>query len=356
MCVCVLFFIRISRDPNLQEAISEARRHSAAELAGRPLQMHRTMLKQNDVYFFTEIENRPHSFNSAPRPPLQEVYPKALQNIVTDVPVDEVVQAKFAAPFNAATAPIPASLPSIHDANTAAQSVRLTAQLPTPGSRPVIRASYANHMHETTDAQEKIIVKVVKAPGWYLNDAGERSSYYNAVAHGLLGTNGLVYVNNVQRVSDPTRPFEYAAADIFPPPSSASSGGPTPVEFTPEMEVPSNEIGSPVDSTFWEPCDMLSHFLKKRNGNGAAKRSGRVGQLVDARNSQAKAQTRQPRPLPPPPQLATLQLESSPGPVPFDGKRTSYDVGPESVGRLASDNSPVQYNLGLFLSSITAPR
>lgn len=320
--------------------------------------MHRTMLKQNDVYFFTEIENRPHSFNSAPRPPLQEVYPKAIQNIVTDAPIDEVVQTRFAAPFNAATAPIPASLPSIHDANTAAQSIRLTAQLPTPGARPVIRASYANHMHETTDAQEKIIVKVVKAPGWYLNDAGERSSYYNAVAHGLLGTNGLVYVNNVQRVSDPVRPFEYAAADISPP-SSGSNGGLMPVEFTPEIEVPSNEIGSPVDSPFWEPCDMLSHFLKKRN-NGGAKRSGTVGKLVDARNSQPKAQSqpqpRQPRPLPPPPQLATLQLESSPEPVPFDGKRSSYDVGPESVGRLASDNSPVQYNLGLFLSSITAPR
>lgn len=314
----------------------------------------------NDVYFFTEIENRPHSYNSAPRPPLQEVYPKEIQNIVSDAPVDEAVQPRFGTSFNAATAPIPASLPSIvHDANTAAQSIQLTAKLPMPATQPVIRASYANDMHETIDAQEKIIVRVVKAPGWYLNDAGERSSYYNAVAHGLLGTNGLVYVNNVQRVPDPMRPFEYSTSDIAEP-QSLSNAEPMPVAFTPEKELPSNEVSSPVDSNFWEPCDMLSHYLKKRNdgGKNGSGNSRSVSKLVDAKISQPKLQPQQqqqPRPFPPPPQLAGLQLESSSDPISFDGKRSSYDVGPENVGRLASDNSPVQYNLGLFLSSIAQP-
>lgn len=338
---------------NLQEAISEAHR----------LQMHQmAMLKQNggaattsehrsaQVYYFAEIENRPHSFNLAPRPPLQEVYPKSIQNIVADTPFDnQVVHSKLAAPFTPPV-PIPSSLPSIvHDPESAAQHIQTSFRLP-PISRPVITASLSNHQEETSDTQEKIIVKVVKAPGWYLNDDSERTSYFNAVRHGLLGRNGLVYVNNVQKVPNIQQPFEYSSSlssSALPPQFPSSQDAPAITSYSPNSLIPSNSVGT----NFWGPCGTYSHFLKKRNDFGRSFDS--VRKLVDATSN---SQSKQPPVLSPPPQLATLNLETNSDALAFDGQKTSYDVQAASVGRLSSDNSPVQYNLGFLLSSLAKTR
>lgn len=310
------------------------------------------------VYFFTEIENRPHSFNSAPRPPLQEVYPKSIQNIVAATTANEVVQPKFSLQFNSPAA-IPASLPSIvHDPNSAQQSIQSPLHIKLADfSRPVIRASYSNHKKETSNALEKIVVKVVKAPGWYLNDSSERSSYYNAVAHGLLGSNGLVYVNNVQKV-----PFDYKSANnpsSLPFQSSHSYGRTSstvtysPNNLTPpnlQQSQPAYRSGASIGTNYWQPCTTYSHYLRKRNDAGPS--VGSANKLVGVNNSQQKQ-----RSLTPTTQTVNLKLQTDSDSISYDGHhQSSYDVRAESVGRLPNDNSPVQYNLGLLLSNSKVTR
>lgn len=373
LCFVLFFYLILS---NLQETLTEARRQSVD--LSTTHQMHQmAMLEQSgsggasatsehrsaQVYYFTEIENRPHSFNSAPRPPLQEVYPKSIQNIVADVPPNEVVHSKLATPFNPPVS-IPASLPSIvHDSDSAAQHIRTSFKLSSPISRPIITASLSNHKQETSNTQEKIIVKVVKAPGWYLNDASERNSYYNAVAHGLLGRNGLVYVNNVQKVSNHIQhPFEFSSSSnpsalslqfqsSHIPPSPATTTAYSPNSLIPMSVHRTQDSSGTVGANYWTPCSTYSHFLKKRDDFGRPFDS--VRKLVDATSN---SQTKQPPVLSPPPQLGTLQLQNNGNALTFDGHKTSYDVQAESIGRLSGDNSPVQYNLGFLLSSLTKTR
>lgn len=46
---------------------------------------------------------------------------------------------------------------------------------------------------------ESVVVKVVPAYGFYLNDPKEKEAYFEAVSRGLLDDNGFVYVNKVQQ-------------------------------------------------------------------------------------------------------------------------------------------------------------
>lgn len=156
------------------------------------------------AYVLTEIENRPPANIHVPQPPVQSVYPTFIQNNYNGQPLPINQHPTSLHSYNSSSS-LPSSLPSIvHEFSNIFTSnnnnqLPITSQIESKlyaQSVPIITSTYNNR---DSDASEKIVVKVVKAPGWYLNDENERRSYFNALKHGLLGNNGFVYVNNVQK-------------------------------------------------------------------------------------------------------------------------------------------------------------
>lgn len=148
------------------------------------------------TYILREILNRPPSEVFVPNPPLRAVYPEYIRNNNPVGPINKLNSA-------IKTPPLPSSLPSIvHDLshisktneNTIAQA--LEQNLSDQRFYPLITSSYGNRLNSVN---EKVVVKVVKAPGWYLNNKNERESYLNALRRGILSQSGNVYVNNVQK-------------------------------------------------------------------------------------------------------------------------------------------------------------
>lgn len=177
------------------------------------------------AFFFTEIENRPIVNYNIPHPPLQMEYPKSILNDNYHLAARVVNKGPPSVPQFVSPTPIPSSLPSIvhQPSKTVAQiqnvpfvqkapaisaspaivNIQAVPSSPQYYKAPVITSTYSNrenYAHLSSNPREKVVVNVVHAPGWYLNDENERKSYFNAVAHGLLSKNGLVYVNNVQKV------------------------------------------------------------------------------------------------------------------------------------------------------------
>lgn len=203
------------------------------------------------AYIYTEIENRPPVNYDVPHPPLQTVYPKSILNNIESRVVNRPKLRQYNAPV-----PIPSSLPSIvHQPSNTVAAIEnvpsnfvssLNVQQQAYSSSPVITSTYSNR--ESGNAREKVVVKVVKAPGWYLNDANERNSYFNAVANGLLGENGLVYVNNVQR--------ENAAQSTTSTTSSSSSSSSS--QNAPINLIPSNIPVPTYAQTFQKPSTVYN--------------------------------------------------------------------------------------------------
>lgn len=301
---------------------TEARRQSASINIGKYPVNYQSINKKtssqspptSQAFVFTEIENRPLVNYNIPHPPLQTVYPKSIQNNVVSRAVNRPTVQPYSSPS------IPQSLPSIvHEpSNTVAtiQNVPSTFSASSLNAQryPLITTTYSNRESYTNDnAREKVVVKVVKAPGWYLNDANERRSYFDAVAHGLLSNNGLVYVNNVQKenaahLAQNSR-INYAPSKISPPTFSQIQNSPAAYQ--------SANLQSFNGINYWPPCALASF------------------QQGPPLQSQSQPQTRQ------------LQF-NNPSNTRDDGfyrGRSSYNVNLQSVGRLAGDNDKYQYNL-----------
>lgn len=147
--------------------------------------------QQQPIHYAT-IDNRPNpSYSSFQAPPLQSHYPTSIQNnpqsssyhSVTNryIPSIPSIPSHIpsAAPSHIPSA-IPPSLPSI--VHPSAQSTH----------------SFSSNQSPRTTSNDKVVVKIIPATGWYLNDANERQSFLDAVSRGLLSDKGFVYVNDVQ--------------------------------------------------------------------------------------------------------------------------------------------------------------
>lgn len=295
-----------------------------------------------EAYLYTTIENRPIASYQLPHPPLQHEYPKSIQN--NYVPSARVVNRPSPpASFNP---PIPQSLPSIvHEPNAVlalqnTQPVKSQPSIPLPVplnaattqsqsqsyqyapyyAAPIISSTNSNHQHPSQYQQpeqhqsilknqikEKVVVKIVPAAGWYLNDENERRSYFNAVAQGLLTEDGYVFVNDVQRVgSQPNQ-------NVFSLPSVYQS--------------------SQTSQSTSQAQQQAQYQFYQRYGTPT---NGAVA-LTEPR------------------QVSTRQISASRN---FDNTNippyrghTSYGVPLNSVGKLAGDNVPYNYNLASLRSN-----
>lgn len=141
--------------------------------------------QQQPIHFAT-IENRPNpSQSSFQPPPLQSNYPTSIQNNPQSYSsYHSVVNRYIPSVPSTIQSSIPPSLPSI---------VHPSPQLPTQPTH-----SFPTNPSPRTTLNEKVVVKIIPATGWYLNDANERQSFLDAVSRGLLSDKGFVYVNDVQ--------------------------------------------------------------------------------------------------------------------------------------------------------------
>lgn len=306
--------------------------------------MYQSVSKQNDAqqqpsvqqaYVLTEIENRPPVNFDIPHPPLQTVYPKSIQNNIES----RVVNRPTLQRQHSASSSIPPSLPSIvHEpSNTVATIQNIPATYASSlndaqryGS-PIITSTYSNReSFSNSAAREKVVVKVVKAPGWYLNDANERKSYFDAVAHGLLSDNGLVYVNNVQKENAAQLvqnvPINFNPSNILP--SMAFSQTQTTPNQSPSVAYSSKNIIPPA---------LLQSQSQYTSGNNPTQFNG-----INYWPPCAYAQPSQVTIPQLPQQIQTqsrYQKRSSDNNDPYSGS-SSYDVDSQSVG----DGNPHQYN------------
>lgn len=136
---------------------------------------------QQPIHYAT-IDNRPNPSQSTFQvPPLQSHYPTSIQNNPHSQSSYHSVNNRY---IPSAPSSIPSSLPSI---------VHSTPQYSSHQSH-----SFATNQSPRTTSNEKVVVKIIPATGWYLNDANERQSFLDAVSRGLLNEKGFVYVNDVQ--------------------------------------------------------------------------------------------------------------------------------------------------------------
>lgn len=297
------------------------------------------------MYEEIAIENRPpvnpNVPHAPPPPPLQTIYPESIQNNVRSRVVNRPIPIRQ---YN--SSPIPSSLPSIVHApsNTVATVQNAPAAASTSAyttsyasySTPVITSTYSNreiYSQANRDAREKVIVKVVKAPGWYLNDENERRSYFDAVAHGLLSGNGLVYVNNVQKENSqlaqnpPIGSVQASAPSPSPPVAVAHSTAYLPRNYAPSPQLQSQSV---YGTGIVQPLNSLNYCPCARTYSQPLQLS-RHAQL-----QQPQFHTQSSR-------LPYKKRSATEGNL-YSG-RSSYNVGQQSVGRLAGDNLNYQYSL-----------
>lgn len=212
-----------------------------------------TSKNRAQAYYYASIENnRPGSNYDIKPPPLQTYYPASIQNNYASHTMR---------PLQYRSTPLPASLPSIVYSPNAVKSlpkyVQQSVKIPVPPSLTAASnaqyysAPYTNRPCDlpSNHPNEKVVVKIVPATGWYLNDEKERKSYFDAVAHGLLNENGFVYVNDVQRYSSQSTenvPRVWYSSSDSPqsPPPSPSYSPPSYYNSNQRWELP--QYGSPV--------------------------------------------------------------------------------------------------------------
>ncbi|KAG4075275.1 hypothetical protein HA402_003066, partial [Bradysia odoriphaga] len=144
--------------------------------------------QQQHSYHYATIENRPNpSQASFQAPPLQSNYPASIQNNPQSQSSYPSVDNRY---IPSAPLPVPSSIPSSLPSIVHPTSQYSTQQV----------TSFATNQHNIprTTSNEKVVVNVIPATGWYLNDPNERQSFLDAVSRGLLSEKGFVYVNNVQ--------------------------------------------------------------------------------------------------------------------------------------------------------------
>lgn len=143
--------------------------------------------QQQQSFHYATIDNRPNpSQTSFQAPPIQSNYPTSIQNNPQSHSSYDYVNNRY----QSAPLPIPSSIPSSLPSVVHSTSHYSTQQIP----------SYATSQNTNarTTSHDKVVVNVIPAHGWYLNDPNERQSYFDAVSRGLLSDKGAVYVNDVQ--------------------------------------------------------------------------------------------------------------------------------------------------------------
>lgn len=169
--------------------------------------------RQQPFRQFAAIENRPiTSTKNIQFPPIQNNYPTQIQN---NLNAPQYNQRQSAAGRSA----IPPALPTVVHPIAPPQSTSVNSvahHLLRTNTKPTGKTNNNNNEH--------VIVKIIPSSGWYLNDAQERKSYFQAVSRGLLNENGNVYVNNIQRsdgsVTQPSDAIDLAEEIYFTGPSS----------------------------------------------------------------------------------------------------------------------------------------
>lgn len=301
------------------------------------------------AYVYTEIENRPPANPNIPHPPLQTVYPAAIQNNIQS----RIIHRPPAPVGQYGSAPIPSSLPSIVHApsntvatiqnvpasftNFAPQSyASSSSQLSSSSSSIFTSTNSEIYSHQNNDAREKVVIKVVKAPGWYLNDANERRSYFDAVSHGLLSENGLVFVNNVQKEiptnNAPTVQLNRGGPALI---NSRPNAAYLPKSFQSSLPPQSQTVYTPGGAA--QPYNFLNYCPCAASPSSSSLSPSSPSSLP---YSQSPYQTRQ--------QYQTqsrqyIKRSATEGDL-YSGP-SSYNVDQQSVGRLAGDNLKYEYNL-----------
>lgn len=294
------------------------------------------------AYYYTSFENyRPRANNAIQPPPLQSYYPASIQNNYAS---------RAVRPLQYRSTPIPASLPSIVYSPTAVRSlpnhVQQSVKIPIPPSleaasnaqyysAPAITSQYAPRPCDLplNGLREKVVVKIVPANGWYLNDEKERKSYYDAVANGLLNENGFVYVNDVQRYNSestqnvPTVWYSSSVAPQAPPPSPTYPAPPL-YRSNQRWELP--QYGSPV-SVLQEQQPRQPESRQLLSSSSPLTSSLQARQLTSTSEGS--------------------QLEPDDRVYNVD---TSYSVPLQSVGKLVGDNRNETYSLASLRSSRSA--
>lgn len=168
--------------------------------------------RQQPFRQFAAIENRPlSSTKNIQFPPIQNNYPTQIQN---NLNAPQYNQRQSNAVGRSA---IPPGLPTV---------VHPIAPPPSTSVNSVAHHLLRPNVKPTTNNnnKEQVIVKIIPSSGWYLNDAQERKSYFQAVSRGLLNENGNVYVNNIQRsdgsITQPSDAIDLAEEIYFTGPSS----------------------------------------------------------------------------------------------------------------------------------------
>lgn len=179
---------------------------------------------------YATIDNFPRNDLALTHPPLRTEYPTALQN--NFIPKARIAYQPTATHYSTppqlpatTVTSLPPTPPAIQLPSSLANSVHpvVPNYAYTPPSVVPLQSTYTqyassssspntilpptssvtnlNNLEQSSKAnsREKVVVKIVPATGWYLNDAAERRSYYDAVSRGLLRENGYVFVNDVQR-------------------------------------------------------------------------------------------------------------------------------------------------------------
>lgn len=154
---------------------------------------------------YATIENLPRTDSGFTHPPLRAEYPTELQNNfipkarIAYQPTTATTNGHFSSsPPPVPPAVLPTALPPV-----AQSSPAIAPNRPQYYQGPIITSTYSNRDTPASSAADKVVVKIVPATGWYLNDENERRSYYDALSHGLLKENGYVFVNDVQRDVQP---------------------------------------------------------------------------------------------------------------------------------------------------------
>lgn len=297
-------------------------------------------LPAQKAYVLTEIENRPLVNFNIPHPPLQTVYPKSIQNNVESRVVNRPTLNR-----QYSSSSIPLSLPSIvHEPSNTVATIQNVpdsfasslSNVQRYSSSPVITSTYSNReSFSNSNVREKVVVKVVKAPGWYLNDPNERSSYFEAVAHGLLSDNGLVYVNNVQKesagqnapINSPT-----TSSNIGTPANSYTQTSPNQspsVAYSPKNIIPPALLQSQAQYTSGNPTQYNSYNYWPPCATSAYSQS--ISTAIPQLPLQSQTQTQ-----------SQYQKRSSNDP--YTTGQSSYNVNLDSIGKLAGDGNPHQYN------------
>lgn len=214
------FDIDIRFNVENEEAAPSTQRHVIDQEDSASLHKYSHQYSAQAVHYAT-IDNLPRPDLGLTHPPLRTDYPTELQN--NFIPKARIAFQPTASQYTPQlpssslpgplSVPLPITLPSVvHSVSNYAvpisTSSTTTQAQPQPQSyNYATSAAPAASTHNNilvqspskSDSQEKVVVKIVPATGWYLNDAAERRSYYDAVSRGLLRENGYVFVNDVQR-------------------------------------------------------------------------------------------------------------------------------------------------------------